>query len=524
MGFDNQPEPVDANTFLKMSSHERDSYLRQGGVPPELTQEQVAQLPQVQKDDYYRAYYFTHGNSPWWFGSALASAHAHASNTEDRHRLENSGADVQYVDGLQPSDAAYLGHDHSALQRYVVEDLDPVSAEEISLAYHDLYRAFEEFAEDLRDAVTKSQQEWGGDGADAAHSYFTSLKTWSEANSHNAELASSTLARQSEAASTAKTSMPEPIPFDLEQEMESWGSNPFTVHEQISQAIQKMKDSRAAHEQAAQVMHQYDTQLYEAASKQPLFAEPPTFGGGSGDSGGGPSEVIRVPETSVDSGSADSDTRTSGFVDGSVPKGSVSSFTSRSGGVGDGGIGTPSPTPPAGSGPSTGAGVVPPMTRPSGLNPGGMTRPPAGGRGSQRSGFGPGGMGAVPAAGLAGGFGPGGGAGGGGYSGGRVPGAGFGPGGGAGGAGAGAGAGAATGARPMGGAAAAGPGAAAAAGAGAAGRGGMGAAPMGAGAGAGKGGQGGEDNEHQRPTYLVEADPDDVFGTDQRTAPPVIGA
>ncbi len=49
----------------------------------------------------------------------------------------------------------------------------------------------------------------------------------------------------------------------------------------------------------------------------------------------------------------------------------------------------------------------------------------------------------------------------------------------------------------------------------------MGGAPMGAGA--NRGGQGGEDEEHQRPSYLVEADPDDLFGTEERTAPPVIG-
>ena len=29
--------------------------------------------------------------------------------------------------------------------------------------------------------------------------------------------------------------------------------------------------------------------------------------------------------------------------------------------------------------------------------------------------------------------------------------------------------------------------------------------------------------EHQRPSYLVEADPDSLFGTDEMTAPPVIG-
>lgn len=32
-----------------------------------------------------------------------------------------------------------------------------------------------------------------------------------------------------------------------------------------------------------------------------------------------------------------------------------------------------------------------------------------------------------------------------------------------------------------------------------------------------------EDGEHKRPSFLVEGDPDAVFGTDQMTAPPVIG-
>jgi len=44
--------------------------------------------------------------------------------------------------------------------------------------------------------------------------------------------------------------------------------------------------------------------------------------------------------------------------------------------------------------------------------------------------------------------------------------------------------------------------------------------PMGA---AGQRGQGEEDEEHKRPDYLLEADPDAVFGTDVRATPPVIG-
>lgn len=58
-------------------------------------------------------------------------------------------------------------------------------------------------------------------------------------------------------------------------------------------------------------------------------------------------------------------------------------------------------------------------------------------------------------------------------------------------------------------------------------RGGMGqpGAPgaSGMGSGMGRGGQRGKDDaEHKRPSWLVETD-EGIFGTDQLTAPPVIG-
>jgi hypothetical protein len=42
--------------------------------------------------------------------------------------------------------------------------------------------------------------------------------------------------------------------------------------------------------------------------------------------------------------------------------------------------------------------------------------------------------------------------------------------------------------------------------------------------GGGHGVKGGEDEEHQRASFLIEGDPDAIFGTDERTVPPVIGA
>lgn len=126
------------------------------------------------------------------------------------------------------------------------------------------------------------------------------------------------------------------------------------------------------------------------------------------------------------------------------------------------------------------------------------------------SNFGPSGSGS----GLGGGSGSGGGFGAGGV--GSLGAAGFGPGGsGSLGAGSSTGSGAAAG-----GAAGAGRGGVGAGGAGAAGRAGAGGmAGMG---GAGGRGKGGDDDEHQTK-YLVSEDPNSLFGTDELTAPPVIG-
>ncbi|HVV22778.1 MAG TPA: hypothetical protein VHF06_25300 [Pseudonocardiaceae bacterium] len=43
------------------------------------------------------------------------------------------------------------------------------------------------------------------------------------------------------------------------------------------------------------------------------------------------------------------------------------------------------------------------------------------------------------------------------------------------------------------------------------------------GMGAGRGQRGKDDEEHKRASFLVESDPDSIFGSDERTAPPVIG-
>jgi hypothetical protein len=148
------------------------------------------------------------------------------------------------------------------------------------------------------------------------------------------------------------------------------------------------------------------------------------------------------------------------------------------------------------------SGYTPPGTANTnypGYQPGGFG-PGGGSGGSGSGGFGSGGFGGGFGPGGGGGFGPGGSgsssgsSSSGGLSGGRGSGAGL-PGGSAGQSGVKAGA----------------------AGAASAGR------PGQSGMGGGQKGQGGEDAEHERASYLIEADPESIFGSDARATPPVIG-
>lgn len=175
-----------------------------------------------------------------------------------------------------------------------------------------------------------------------------------------------------------------------------------------------------------------------------------------------------------------------------------------SGGWGPSGSGSGIPMPPRWPGsepwtPGGGSGGFGPGYQPGQYTPGGYDPSYSG---TTAASFGPGSAGGGGA-----GFGPG--------AGGGVPGGGI-PGGmaGAGADAAGAQSGVAGGARGGG--------------AGAGGRGGgfgprgggmMGGAPMG---GAGRG-QGGDDEEHQRKSWLQEIDPEGLFGSDELTPPPVIG-
>lgn len=495
-----------AQQISDMPSDQQQQYLEQGMSPAEMHE---------YLQDKYNAQF---GYALVPFGNLVARTAAMQEGAEyDQQTVQQAtSSDTQYISGLSQSNHNYKAVDHPTLQGYVDNGLDAGQIGEMSNGYHEMSSTFDQIATTLSDAVDKSQSEWQGEAADSARGYLTGLQQWSDGNSQNARLASEVTYQQSTAAQTAKNSMPAPIPFSWTDEIKGWFSNPLDIGDSISASVAKQKQSQDAHDQAVQVMSDYDNNLYSAASKQPVFTEPPKFqpssgvdtpqlpgsvgstlpsgytgptGGSFGGGGGG----LTTPASTGDAGSA------SGLV--SSLGGSLSAGPRTGSANGDTSAQGFQPGPGAGSGPSANNGSTPPNAL-GGMPP--MAPPMMGGMGGDED--------------YSTKVGRGGGVGGGGGAFGSRGGAGAGAGGGALGGGA-AGEGARTGLR------AGGAGAAEAAGAsggarGATGR--PGTSGMGGLGGHGKG-EGSEDEEHQRPSWLVEADPDDIFGTSERTAPPVIG-
>lgn len=233
----------------------------------------------------------------------------------------------------------------------------------------------------------------------------------------------------------------------------------------------------------------------------------PGAGGGGGGSGSGWNGQLPVPGTGTNL-SGVGPGGGSGYPNGGLPNGGLPG-----GGLGPGGY-------PNGGGPGGQGGVDPGSI--TGMPMGGMGPGPGLGGGDpvyRGSGYGGGsgfgGSGGTSGSGAGGGYGGSGSGGAGGL--GR---SGFGPG------GSGDGSSSAGGARSAAGAAAA---EESAMGRGVAGARGMAGAEGESGSsspgsmGAGRGQRGKDDEEHKRASYLVESDPDSIFGSDERTAPPVIG-
>lgn len=404
----------------------------------------------------------------------------------------------------------YQAVEHPEMHRMVHEGVDAGMSGEVGTLWKEAGKEMVDFQDQIAGAINNSETEWQGAAGDQARQFMADVGNWVGKAGSSAQLTGTNIELQADSVATAQRSMPAPVDFDLNaantrlQQI----TDPFELIRQSAKDEAAFAAQKAAQQQAAQVMATYDGGL-GSSTTMPAFAQPPVMGGGTP-----PPPVLPPPpgDGTARDGQTSVGDRTSGHTSTNNQIGTGNATAPTVGGRPGRGTQGQGFT----GGPNVGGNPGPGLSgnNPAGQNPnafGGTLMGPMGPMGGP-------GAGDTPRGGR--GFGPtGGGArGGAGASAGR---AGFGPGG-SGGPGIGQqpGPGGRSGVGGIGGAAAdqamgrGGPSSGAAGARGAAGMGGMGA-------GAGKG-QGGEDTEHQRPSYLVEADPDDLFGTDQMTAPSVI--
>ncbi|MCT2585922.1 hypothetical protein [Actinophytocola gossypii] len=451
---------------------------------------------------------------------------------DEAYDQELSGQAAELAQGVETRQppmmmcSNYMSYDHGALKTMVTDGVDPDQVGQMGDKWIEAGNAMVRFQSGVATAINNSETDWQGEAGNSARKFMADVGNWVGTAGQSAQLAGTQTNIQAESLAEAKNTMPEPVEFDAaaaNRDLQTT-SNPADMMFKYANYMAQYHQQQAAHQQAAQVVGTYDSGL-SGASQMPAFAPPPVMNNpNGGTSDPGTSNIDSMgPGGSVDSGGTGGSGGVGGYGDAGGGSGSgVYSVPTPNGGNGYDGSGNNGGsnggnnwggTGPSGDGLLPGPGPMPvPTPGPGpGPNPGNNQHFP----------------GAPMPLGLGGG--PGGPndmeRGGGRYGGGR----GFGPGGGGGGFGSGGGAGSSgmggrPGMGPMGGAGAMAAENAAMRGGGVGGAGAAGARGTGMMGGMGGGrGQGEDDEEHTRPSFLVEGDPDAVFGTDQMTAPPVIG-
>ncbi|WP_410648675.1 hypothetical protein [Amycolatopsis sp. cmx-4-54] len=200
----------------------------------------------------------------------------------------------QFRAGLNPSDQRYEAVPHGDLKNMVTQDLDPRDIDEKGELWNNQGNSLNTFSNAVREAIGKEGEHWQGDGAKSVTDFFSNISKWADTAGDGAYLASNRFSQSAAAATTAKNSMPEEVPFDRNAEYKNALNQLATGNlagavDTVGNISAKQEQSFQAHQQAAQVMHTYDQSLFDVNSKQPTFAPPPEMGESttaSGFSGG----------------------------------------------------------------------------------------------------------------------------------------------------------------------------------------------------------------------------------------------
>lgn len=454
-------------------------------------------------------------------GQKTASQRSHEQHQRDERTDKSKEQQTQLNDrgNKQAQDAGH-GYDPAAISQHdnwsswdhknmhsMIDEVEPAKIAAKGTEWTGVAKgmadSFQQFHTEVTGAVKGG---WTGDAATAAATAPDGLAKWGAAMASATDGTGTRIQQASTAADQAKTNMPKPVEFSWRRTLVNSAGGGFlgglggAAVSGGNDAYNQHKEAQQAKQQAVNVMNRMYTQGYvDVDNTTPAFAAP------DGEGKVIPPEHRKVIPPKHKKWTPPPTHTGGGDHNGSDTTGTDDGRDQRTGLPDDPGRTDPSQVNPRTDDPNnTNLPTDPGRTDPSQLDPhGNHTGQPSGidPRGAQSANAGGSGMGGMPMMGGGGGMGGAGDSeyGGRGY-GGRGTGAGSGASDSSGGR---SGIGGSAAQEAMGGAR------------GGAGRGGPG------GMGGGRGGRKEEDAEHESPDYLVETD--DVFGSGEMVAPPVIG-
>jgi len=411
-------------------------------------------------------------------------------------------------------DAHYIGIPHAQLHEMVNDGVDSGAVGETGDVWTQIGNQVATFNDEIVKAIGSSETDWTGRAGDGARQALADMGNRAGETGIAAQLAGTLFTQQARSLSTAKNTVPPPPvhPFDpvASQAKLMTITDPIAFIQQAAADRAAFQQQQKDHQEAARAVETYDRTVAQTAAAQPAFApapaappqpqpepspQPPIGGDDSNGRGftappsiGDTTNTSAITPPTIDPGSSTNPSGNIGLDVGKNPPG-----------VGGNQLGAN----PGGSGPGLGGGFVPGVGPGTGSK-GGLGGSRTGGSSSGRGGTGTGvGGGRSPAGSGIGGSNVAKGIG--------VPNApkGFGPGGSSG---------------LLSGEGSAGRGGLSPGGA-AAGRGGAGTGAMGGMGAGGAKGEGGEDLEHQTPSYLVNEDNgNEIVGDIGMVVPPTLGA
>lgn len=452
---------------------------------------------------------------------AEAAAKAKADKAASEYatsQAQGLGHDITTKPGPHTGGHNYLAYQQDELHQMVNSNADPAGISQQGQTFNDVGNDFADMAATLDKATSAAAASWQGKAAQGGAAFTTGMSSWHGSTAQGAQYAGTQMFEQSQALDQARTNMPPPMTSptisDIQHALLSFDPiDPSSINTLQNMANQA-NAAQANHQTMARVAQQYDSQLGTSATL-PAFSTPSQFSpnppasasGACSGAGGGGGSARQAPSLS------------SGGV-GSAGSAGLRGHTSGSSSGNSGGYSAP-PHMPTGQGSPGGQGATSTQGA-TGVYPpgsvaaqGGSPSPYPGGPASGSPGGDGGGIsiGGMPI----GGFGPTGGGDASDSGGGSAWGSAGSGGASSSGSGGGSGAGQA-GPRSAAGAATAEESAVESGAAGARSSSEMSPGAMGAGR-----GKSGEDREHKRAGYLLEPDPESVFGADQTAIPRVIG-